>query len=301
MEYINSLIMLEDASIGYYIVDFIIMLGFMAALRLLAGSIADVSLKEILAKHDNFAAGITLAGAVIAVAILMMGVVSGDAGWSYANEIALVAGYGVLAMILMWVTRILFDHISLPGISIHQQILDGNVAAGIVDAGNMIATAIIVRAALTWVDGTSFLGLGVVVAAYVVSQVIMLAATLYRKKVFESRHGKGRKLSNEIADGNMALAIRFTGYRLGVGLAVTATSGLVIYDPELLIFSVIAWSLLAVVMFIAQTSLSIVLRHILLPGIDVGEEVGNQRNVAIGTMEAAIYIGVGFTFVGLLG
>ena len=301
MEYINSLIMLEDASIGYYVVDFIIMLGFMAALRLLAGSIADVSLKEILAKHDNFAAGITLAGAVIAVAILMMGVVSGDAGRSYANEVALVAGYGVLAMVLMWVTRILFDHISLPGISIHQQILDGNVAAGIVDAGNMIATAIIVRAALTWVDGTSFLGLGVVVAAYIVSQVIMLAATLYRKKVFESRHGKGRKLSNEIADSNMALAIRFTGYRLGVGLAVTATSGLVIYDPELLIFSVIAWSLLAVVMFIAQTSLSIVLRYILLPGIDIGQEVGNQRNIAIGTMEAAIYIGVGFTFVGLLG
>lgn len=301
MEYINSLIMLEDASIGYYAVDFVIMLGFMAALRLLAGSIADVSLKEILAKHDNFSAGITLAGAVIAVAILMMGVVSGDAGRSYANEVALMAGYGVLAMLLMWVTRILFDHISLPGISIHQQILDGNVAAGIVDAGNMIATAIIVRAALTWVDGTSFLGLVVVVAAYAVSQVILLAATFYRKKVFESRHGKGRKLSNEIADGNMALAIRFSGYRLGVGLAVTATSGLVIYDPELLVLSVVAWSALAIVMFIAQTSLSILLRHILLPGIDIGQEVGNQRNIAIGTMEAAVYIGVGFTFVGLLG
>ncbi len=301
MEYINSLIMLEDASIGYYAVDFVIMLGFMAALRLLAGSIADVSLSDILAKQDNFAAGITLAGAVVAVAILMMGVVSGEAGRSYADEVALMAGYGVLAMVLMWVTRKVFDHISLPGVSIHQEILKGNVAAGIVDAGNMIATAIIVRAAMSWVDGSTFLGLAVVVAAYVVSQIILMAATLYRKKVFESRHGKGRTLGNEIADGNTALAIRFAGYRLGVGLAVTATSGLVIYDPALLVMSVIAWSLLAVVMFFAQTSLSIALRYILLPGINIGQEVGDQRNIAIGAMEAAIYIGVGFTFVGLLG
>ncbi len=301
MEQINSLIMLEDASFGYYAVDFVIMLGFMAALRLLAGTIADVSLKDILAKQDNFAAGITLAGAVVAVAILMMGVAAGEAGRSYANEVTLMAGYGVLAMLLMWVTRIVFDHISLPGISVHQQILDGNVAAGIVDAGNLIATAIIVRAAMTWVDGSTFLGLGVVVAIYVISQIILVAATLYRKKVFESRHGTGRTLGSEIADGNTALAIRFAGYRLGVGLAVTATSGLVIYDPELLVLSVAAWSLLAVVMFLAQTALSIILRHILLPNINVGQEVGNQRNIAIGAMEAAIYIGVGFTFVGLLG
>ncbi len=301
MEYINSLIMLEDASFGYYAVDFVIMLGFMAALRLLAGSIADVSLSDILAKQDNFAAGITLAGAVIAVAILMMGVVSGEAGRSYVDEVALMAGYGVLAIVLMWVTRKVFDHISLPGISIHKEILKGNVAAGIVDAGNMIATAIIVRAAMSWVDGSTFLGLGIVVVAYVVSQAILVAATLYRKKVFESRHGKGRTLGNEIADGNTALAIRFAGYRLGVGLAVTATSGLVIYDPSLLVLSVLAWSLLAVVMFLAQTSLSIALRYILLPGINIGQEVGDQRNIAIGAMEAAIYIGVGFTFVGLLG
>jgi hypothetical protein len=65
--------------------------------------------------------------------------------------------------------------------------------------------------------------------------------------------------------------------------------------------SVAAWSLVAIVLFMVQTTLSIALRHIMLPGIDIGQEVGEQRNVAIGAMEAAIYIGVGLTFVGLLG
>lgn len=301
MEQFGSLVMLQDASIGYYAIDFVIILGFMAALRLLAGSISEVSLTNILSKQDNFAAGITLAGAVVAVAILMMGVVAGEAGHTYVDEITLMAGYGVLAMALMWVTRKVFDRISLPGIRIHEEVMKGNVTAGIVDAGNMIATAIIVRAAMSWVDGSTFLGLAVVVVAYVVSQVILTAATMYRKKVFERRHGSERTLTGEIAGGNTALAIRFAGYRLGVGLAVTATSGLVVYDPSQLALSVIAWSLVAVVMFLAQTSLSIALRHILLPGINVGQEVGEQRNVAIGTMEAAIYIGVGLTFVGLLG
>jgi uncharacterized membrane protein YjfL (UPF0719 family) len=301
MDQLASLIMLEDASIGYYAIDFVIILAFMAALRLLVGPISDVSLTDILSKQDNFAVGITFAGAIVAVAILMMGVVAGEAGRTYVNEITLMAGYGVLAMALMWLTRMIFDHLSLPGIQIHDEIMRGNLAAGIVDVGNMIATAIMVRAAMSWVDGSTFLGLAIVILAFAVSQVILLAATLYRKKVFERRHAGIRDLTGEIAGGNTALAVRFAGYRLGVGLAVTATSGLVVYDPGALILSVAAWSLMAIVLFLVQTTLSIVLRHIMLPGIDIGQEVGEQRNVAIGAMEAAIYIGVGLTFVGLLG
>ena len=301
MEQLASLVILQDASINYYAIDFIMMLGFMAALRLLAGSIAEVSLTDVLAKQDNFAVGISLAGAIVAVAVLMMGVVSGDAGGSYVDEVSLMAGYGVLAMALMWLTRKVFDHVSLPGVSIHEEIMKGNVAAGLVDAGNMIATAIIVRAAMTWVDGATLTGLAMVVAAYVASQAILVLATLYRKKVFETRHQGERTLVGELADGNTALAVRFVGYRIGVGLAVTATSGVVIYEPALLLLSMTAWCLVAVVMFVAQSVLSIALRFVLLPGIDIGKEVGEQRNVAIGAIEAAIYIGVGFAFVGLLG
>ena len=301
MEQFASLLILQDGSINYYAIDFIMMLGFMAALRILASSIADVSLTDVLAKQDNFAVGIALAGAIIAVAVLMMGVVSGDTGGSYADEVFLMAGYGVLAMVLMWLTRKVFDHIALPGVSIHEEIMKGNVAAGLVDAGNMIATAIIVRAAMMWVDGATWMGLAMVVAAYVASQVILILATLYRKKVFERRHGGERALDGEIADGNAALAVRFAGYRLGVGLAVTATSGVVTYDPDLLGLSIAAWCLVAVLMFVAQSTLSIALRLILLPGIDIGKEVGEQRNVAIGAIEASIYIGIGFAFVGLLG
>ena len=300
MENLTQMIMLSDAALAYYAIDFVILMGFMATLRLLASTIAGISLQELLAQRDNFAAGIALAGAIVAVAVLMMGVVAGDAGSSYVEEITLMVSYGVAAMIFMGLTRTIFDKIGLRQISIHDEIMQGNVAAGVVDAFNLIATAIIIRAAMTWVDGSTFLGLAVVLGIFFISQIILLLATLYRNAVFKRRHkDKGKTLQGEIKNGNIALAIRFSGYRLGIALAVTATSGIVVYDSSLLIYSVLAWVVMAVVIFISQTLLSIILRHILLPKVNVAEEVGEQANVAIGSIEAAIYVGIGFTFVGL--
>ncbi len=300
MENLTQMIMLSDASLAYYAIDFVILMGFMATLRLLATNIAGISLQDLLAQQDNFAAGIALAGAIIAVAVLMMGVVAGDAGATYVEEITLMVSYGIAAMIFMGLTRKIFDKIGLRQISIHNEIMAGNVAAGVVDAFNLIATAIIIRAAMSWVDGSTFLGLAVVVGIFLISQLILIIATLYRNSVFNRRHkNKGKTLQSEIKEGNIALAIRFSGYRLGVALAITATSGLVVYDPSLLTFSVLSWVIMAIIIFVSQTLLSIILRYILLPKVNIAEEVGVQGNVAIGSIEAAIYIGIGFTFVGL--
>jgi len=300
MENLTQLIMLSDASLAYYAIDFVILMGFMATLRVLASSIAGISLNELLAQQDNFAAGIALAGAIIAVAVLMMGVVAGDAGSTYVEEITLMGSYGIAAMVFLGFTRKIFDKIGLRQISIHDEIMDGNVAAGIVDAFNLIATAIIIRAAMSWVDGSTFLGLAIVVGIFLISQIILILATLYRNAVFNRRHkDNGKTLQGEIKQGNVALAIRFSGYRLGVALAMTATSGLVIYDPSILEWSVLAWVIMAIIIFVSQTLLSIILRHILLPKVNIAEEVGEQQNIAIGSIEAAIYVGIGFAFVGL--
>ena len=293
-------VILHDASAVYYAIDFVLVLVILAGLRLFSGALANVSLNEILAKQDNVAVGISMAGAVIGVAIMLMGVVDGDAGATPGQELMLIVGYGVLGILLMWLTGKVFDHLSLPQISVSDAIENGNVAAGIVDAGNLIATAIIVRALLSWVDGSTYLGLVAVLVGYVVSQCILYAATRYRVTVFARRH-EGRLLHQEIEGGNIALAVRFAGHRIGVGLAVTAASGIVVYFSDTLAMSLLVWTGMAVVMFAAQTVISIAARHVLLPGINVGEEVGAQRNVAIGTFEAAIYIAIGLLFVGLFG
>lgn len=295
-----SYLTLDGSVLIYYLIDFVIVLLLLAGLRFFSGLLANASLNEILSEHDNFAVGISLSGAVIGLAIVLMGAVSGQASGSPQEELILMTSYGLLGVVLMWLTRLIFDYISFPEISIHQQIFDNNAAIGLVDAGNMIASAIIVRAVMLWVEGGNLQGLGVVLFGFLASQVLMYLATLYRRLVFSRRHPDS-SLPQELADGNVALAIRFSGHRIGVALAVTATSGLLVYQADKLGFVLALWLLIALVLFAVQTLFAFIIRHVLLPGVNVGVEVTEQRNVAIGSLEAAIYIAVGFVFVGLLG
>ncbi len=295
-----SYITLNESVLLNYLLNFIVMIMILAGFRWFANFVANASLYELLAEHDNGAVGISLAGGLIGIAIMLMGVVSGHALSSLQEEIMLVSIYGLLGIVLMWVTRQVFDHISLPKISITQQIHNNNRAAGLIDAGNLIASAIVVRAVMMWVEGDAWINFLVVLLGFVASQIIMYLATLYRSLLFAKRHA-GRKLYEEIEAGNIALAIRFSGHRIGVALAVTSTSGLLIYDANNLPLMLGLWLGIALLLFIAQSAVSIVARLILLPGIDVGMEVVEQRNIAIGTLEAAIYIAVGLVFVGLLG
>ena len=229
-----------------------------------------------------------------------MGAVAGDAGGNLFHEALLMLGYGIVGIGLMWVTSRLFDHLSMPGIPIHALIQQGNVGAALTDAGNLIATAIIVRAVMSWVDGSTYTGIVVVLGGYVIAQVILYLATRYRTLVFARRH-PDNSLEREIAAGNIALAVRFAGHRIGVGLAVTAASGIVVYAIDNIALSLLIWGVVAIGMFLAQTVIAIAARLVLLPGINVGEEVGEQRNVAIGALEGAIYVAIGLVFVGLFG
>ena len=293
-------VVLQDASITYYAIDLVIVLAVIAGLRLFSGLVSNASLNEILSVHDNHAVGISLAGMLVAVSIMLMGAVSGEAGSSLAQEAFLMLAYGLFGVVLMWVTRILFDHLTLPRIAVHDEIIKGNIAAGTVDAGNLIATAIIVRAIMVWVDSGSWDGLIVVAAGYVISQAFLYLATLYRIRVYRRRHN-GESLQKDLASGNVALALRFSGHRIGVALAITVASGLVTFNPEDILTSLGVWAGVALAMFLIQTLLSIAARHILLPGVDVGEEIRRDRNLAVGILEAAIYIAIGLVFVGLFG
>nr|VFK36435.1 MAG: protein of unknown function (DUF350) [Candidatus Kentron sp. SD]VFK38707.1 MAG: protein of unknown function (DUF350) [Candidatus Kentron sp. SD]VFK78786.1 MAG: protein of unknown function (DUF350) [Candidatus Kentron sp. SD] len=293
-------VVLHDASLEYYAIDLVVVLVILAGLRFFSGMVANISLREVLSEDDNAAVGISLAGAIIGVAIMLMGAVAGDAGGTPGQEALLMLGYGIVGILLMWVTSRLFDHLSMSRIPIHDLIQQGNIAAAMVDAGNLIATAIIVRAIMSWVDGSTYVGIAMVLAGYVIAQIILYLATRYRIAVFGRRH-PGNSLQQEIAAGNIALAVRFAGHRIGVGLAVTAASGIAVYTIDDVSFSLLVWSAVALAMFLAQTLLSIVARLVLLPGINVGEEVGVQRNVAIGALEAAIYVAIGLVFVGLFG
>lgn len=283
----------------YYAVDFLIALAILGSIRLLSGVVANVSSAEELTEKDNPAFGIAIAGAVVALAIMMTGAMSGEAAKSPSAEILMFLVYGIVGIVLMGLTRILFDRISFPQFSIHDEMLKGNVASSIIDAGNMIATAIMVRAVMIWVDDSSLFGLIAVVVGYGLSQILLVLATIYRTRVFAARHTEG-SLHQEIKNGNIALALRFVGYRIGIALAVTAASGIVVYSQDNMWVSILLWGGVAICMFVLLTICCILTRYAVLPGVNVAVEVDDQKNVAIGAIEAAIYLALGLLISGLI-
>lgn len=284
----------------YYLVDFLIALALLTGIRFLSGLVGNVSATQELSDKDNKAFGVSLAGAMIAVSIMLIGVISGDAGYSLADEALTVILFGIIGIALMWLTRIAFDRLSFPGLSIHEQIMKGNMSASIMDACNMIATAIIIKSAMSWVDGNITIAITAVVISFMASQVIMALATLYRVKVFERRH-KGRRLYSAIEDNNIALALRFSAYRIGIAIAVSAAFTAVEYDPDAFINVFIVWFAVALALFVLLTLIAIVIRLGVLHRVNVAEEVGEQANIAVGAIEGSIYIVVGLLLAGLIG
>lgn len=284
----------------YYLLDFMIAVALLSAMRMLAGLVSNVSATAEIAQNDNKAFGVSLAGAMVAVSIMLMGVVSGDAGYSLVNEAFTVILFGLIGIVLMWLTRIVFDRVSFPDLSIQQQIMQGNMAASIIDACNMIATAIIIKGAMIWVDGGLDMAIMAVIASFIASQVMMSLATLYRVKVFERRH-QGKELHTAIEENNVALALRFSAYRMGVAIAVSAAFTAVDYAPDALVTVFMLWFAVALALFVLLTLVAIVIRHGVLHGVNIGEEVGQQGNIAVGVIEGSIYIVVGLLLSGLIG
>lgn len=296
----SQYIQLNTSILPYYLIDFMIVIALLASLRFLSGLIANVSSKEELSEKDNAAFGISMAAAVVSIAIMLTGILSGEASSDPINEAINMLIYGIAGIVLMWLTRILFDRFSFPHLSIHDELMKGNVSASIVDAGNMIATAIVLRAVINWVTADLVQAMMAIGSGYIISQVLMVLATLYRAKVFVSRHPEG-SLHQEIENGNTALALRFVGYRIGIALAVTGAAGVVNFSADTFYMSVAVWGCVSLMLFIILTFFAIITRLAILPGIDVADEVDNQKNIAIGVVEGAIYIAIGCLIAGLFG
>jgi len=296
IDYIN----IEVSLALYYLVDFVIALVLLSGMRFLSGMVGNVSATHEISQNNNKAFGVSLAGAMIAVSIMLMGVVSGESGYSLGDEAIQVLVFGVFGVVLMWLTRFVFDRVSFPGLSIHDEIMKGNMSASIIDACNMIATAIIIKGAMIWVGGDMIVAIIAVVISFIASQLIMALATYYRAKVYERRH-KGKQLHTAIEEDNVALALRFSAYRIGIAIAVSAAFAAVEYDGEAFITVFIVWFSIAIILYILLTLIAIVIRHSVLHRVNIAEEVGEQANVAVGAIEGSIYVVVALLLSGLIG
>ena len=205
------------------VIDLVIAVVMISGLRFLTGLVANVNSAEELASRDNYAFGLAMAGGTVSLSLMLTGAVSGEPGATFLSEVIAVLVYGVVGLILIKVGRLAQDKLILRGIEIQDEIKKGNLAAALVDVGNTIATGLVLRAVMLWVESDTFDGLLAVLAAFVLTQLMLALVTQYRLMVY-ARRNAGGSLQEAFKGGNVALSIRFLGNLLGVSLAITAAS-----------------------------------------------------------------------------
>ncbi len=288
------------ATIGILSVDLLIAVGAICALRYLQGLLAGVDTTTELAARDNYAFGISIAGGTLALALVLAGAVSGEASDGLLAEAWNVAAYAIVGIVLLKVGTVINDQVIFHQFSLKQQVHENNIAAGIVQAANLIALGLIINTATYWVESDSWLGTFSVILIFFAAQVVLLAVTWLRGRIYEKRH-KGERLQIALEKGNSALAIRYMGHLLSAAFGVKAASGLLAYQSFGLTGLIFNWLFVALVITAVISGLAALARRAVLHNINVVEEVDEQQNIGVASIEATLFIAIGLIVSSLLG
>jgi uncharacterized membrane protein YjfL (UPF0719 family) len=269
-----------------------VVIGLFTCLRLFSGLIGRMKPADELLKKDNTAFGISLAGVTFSVALILSGTIYGrpeDAPIYSAMTIAL---HGALGIVFLFITRLIFDYITFPKVQIRDEIVKGNIAVAIADTANVIAAALLIRAVLMWVSANSIEGLSVLWIGYLISQALLTGSTILRSRLFGAVN-KGECIQQQLKEGNTALALRFAGHKISTAFAITIASNIIVSEVYDIIPVLTAWFLVSIVAIAVLKLISMCAEWVILYKIDRNKEVIEQRNIALGALEAAIAISIG--------
>ncbi len=289
---------IDSSYIALLGVNLLIAVVVLISMRFLSGLLSNVDARNELAEKDNPAFGIAFGGVILGVTIMLSGALHGEVAHALGEEIMLIAWYGGLGLALMSLTRYVFDHVSLPKFSVRKAVMDGNIAAAIIDAGNVISTAIILRAIIIWTDSASVKGIGMVLTGYALSQLLLTFVSVIQIRLYRRRHKSS--LQEALRVGKVATAWHFIGYRIGAALAVTAASAIVVYDPRNVLPVALAWFTASAAMMLLIAAVTWLAEKAVLAGIDLRDEIDNQQNLGISVTQAGLTIAVGILIAGVM-
>ena len=280
-------------------IDITIAIILLGAMRFISGLSAKVNSTDELAKEDNFAFGISVAGSVAALGIVLTGAITGENAESYLMEAIGMASYGIFGLILIKIGRVFHDRFALNQIDKNAQIKARNITVGIVDASGAIATAIIIRAVLLWVYGLDINTFTAITAGFIVSQAMLVLVTRIKERQYAANN-QNSSMQTAFADGQVALAIRYAGQVISTALAVTAASHFLTYSPDTLLVNLVGWLVFGMVMTLLVAILTSIAKRLVLMGINLVEEVDHQHNIGVASVEMAISISIALILTALM-
>jgi len=282
----------------YLLIDMAVAILLLGGIRFTMGVIGKVDTKHELAQKDNFAYGISMAGGVAAMGIALSGAITGELAGSYEVELLGMFAYGISGLILIKAGRFIHDKFALPAFNKHELILNRNISVALVDAASVIATAVVVRAALIWVEGLDSYTVIAIVSAWIISQVMLVLIT----RIFEWKFSRTNAITFQatLESGHLALAIRYAGYLISTAMSVTAASYFIIYDVNNIWLGISQWAIMSLILMACLTVLTTIAKFIVLWGINRRVEVEDQDNIGIATIELATSFSIALLLMALM-
>ncbi|MFT7006433.1 MAG: hypothetical protein ACJAXJ_000941 [Colwellia sp.] len=299
MNTLIDLVGVNQELLVYLAIDITIAIMLLGAMRFLLGLTSKVNSTEELAHKDNFAFGVSVAGSTLALGIVLTGAITGENAPSYTMEIIGMLAYGTYGLILIKVGRIIQDKVALQHLNKTELIKDQNLTIGIIDAAGAIATAIIIRAVLLWVDGLDISTFIAITSGFIVAQAVLVLVTRIRERKFAKNNQEG-SLQEALSDGHLALAIRYSGQVISTALAVTAASHFLVYSPDTLVVNLLGWLIFGIIMTLLVALLTSIAKRIVLWGINLVEEVDQQHNIGVASIEMATSISIALILTALM-
>lgn len=244
------------------------------------------SVREELVEKDNVALGVAMAGYYFGLIMAIGGTLSGPSQ-GLENDLIDIGIYGLLAIILLNLSRLVNDGVILHGFKIRDELIDDqNAGTGAVIAASYIATGLVIFGAVSGEIG----GIVTTVIFWALGQVaLVLAGLVYELITPYSIH-------DEIEKDNVAAGVAFAGALVGIGVIVfhASAGNFISWTVNLQDFAievVAGLILLPIVRFISDV--------ILLPGQKLTDEIANQEhpNLGAGFIEATSYVGASFLIV----
>jgi|GEM_PF-3816460 uncharacterized membrane protein YjfL (UPF0719 family) len=273
--------------------NFLLLILLFSSLRFFAGFVSKVNFSHEVVKRNNPAFGISIAGISLSLCMILSGVLNIKPTVSIEETIMVTLGYGVIGIFMMAIARVIFDDASLSHISLKRKIAQGNVAAAILDASNVLSTALIIRVIMVWITDTSWESFLILFSAFIISQAILVIYT-HIQKLFYRSGTKENFAEQVITHNNSALAISFAGKRVGAAFAIMAASHLLPYELEAAAPQLFLWAVLSVMMIVIMNISAIISERILLFKVNTCYELTEKANVVVALLQAVVYISFGF-------
>ena len=283
----------------YLLLDLVIAIMLLGTMRFISGLSAKVNTTVELAHHDNFSFGISLAGSIAALGIVLTGAITGEVASSLGEEAIGMLAYGVLGLLLIKIGRVIHDKLALNKLDKNALIKAQNVSVGIVDAASTIATAIVIRAILLWVDGLNVTTFVAIIGGFIIAQAMLIIVTRLRERAY-AKNNQNSSLQAAFSNGQQALAIRYAGQLISTALAITAASHFFVYNPQTLAINLVGWLIFSIIMVFLVSILSALAKRIVLWGINLVEEVDQQHNIGVASIEMATSIAIALILTALM-